>query len=58
MEGIRSFFRLKPKKKPFRGQEKAEAKMVQGYYSREKKMLFSPTEQCNKVAKAAVRSWL
>lgn len=30
MEGIRSFFCLKPKENPFRGKEKAEAKMVQG----------------------------
>lgn len=32
-ENIRSFFCLKPKKNPFRGQEKAEAWVVQGYCS-------------------------
>lgn len=30
MEGVRGFFCLKLKKKPFTDQEKAEAKMLQG----------------------------
>lgn len=30
MEGVRGFFCLKPKKKPFSDQEKEKAKMLQG----------------------------
>jgi len=43
MEGIRSFFCLKPKEIPFSSQEKAEDKMVQGYCLGEKKNAAFPS---------------